>query len=141
VVLCRNAVCIYQPVFGEFLKSEAGREHLAGDWVKNHAADYERGLGKLFLQRDGAVQPLGDDACLDWLASKGWKPWQVISRIPPHIYGRLSRDFERGIGLYASSERRKKQRMHATMARRLDTAMLKNIGRAAEEMKDADPEI
>jgi hypothetical protein len=136
-----DAVWIYQPVFAEFLKSEDWREHLTSEWMKSYTADHERGLGKLFLQRDGAVQPLGGDVCLQWFPSKGWKPWQVVSRIPRYIYERLRSDFERAIGLYVSGDDRKKQRLQASMARRLDTALLKNTGRAAKEMKDADLDI
>lgn len=122
-----DAVCIYQPVFAQFLKYEYWRKHLTSEWMKKHTADHERGLGKLFLQRDGAVQPLGDGVRLDWLPSKGWKPWQIVSRIPLYIYGRLRSDFEGAITLYASSEQRKDLRKQAGMARRLDTAMLKDM--------------
>lgn len=136
-----DAVSIYQPVFKLFLKSENTRELLSSEWVKKHTGDRERGLGKLFLQRDGKVQSLGDAAYLDWLPSESWKPWHVVGRIPPYVFGRLRRDFERAIALYASSEDRRKQRIQANMARMLDNAMLKKIGEEAEEIRRAEAEV
>lgn len=136
-----DMVCIYQPVFRQFLKSHNRREYLTGGWIKKHTADEERGLGKLFLQRDSSAQPFGEDARKDWFPLKIWKPWQVVGRLPEYVYGRLRQDFEKGIGLYESADDRKHQRMQANMARMLDNALLRRIGQAAKEMKRADSEL
>lgn len=132
-----DMVSIYQPVFKPFLTSDNGQEYLTTEWVKKHTADDERGLGKLFLQRDGSVQTFGNDARTDWSPAKIWKSQQVVARLPDYVYGRLRQDFEKAIGLYESAEDRKHQRIQANMAKMLDNAMLKKIAQEAKEMNRA----
>ena len=133
-----NMVSIYQPVFKQFLASNNGQEYLTGGWVKKYTADHERGLGKLFLQRDGSVQPFGDNPSMEWFPAKIWKPWQVVGRLWAYVFGRLRQDFEKAIGLYESADDRRHQRMNASMARRMDNAALKQNAQTAEELKNAD---
>lgn len=134
-----DIVSIYQPVFREFVRS-GRQEYLTSEWVKKHTADDERGLGKLFLQRDGSVHPFGDNARTDWCPAKLWKSWQVVGRLPGYVFGRLRQDFEKGIGLYESADDRKHQRAQASMARMLDNAILRKTAQEAKEMKRADLE-
>jgi len=133
-----DAVLIYQPVFGQFLKSDIGREYLTSEWVKKHTPDHERGLGRLFLQRDGSVRAMSDNATLHWLPSKSWKPWELVGRLNPYVYRRLRRDFEDGLALYASNKVRKSQRSLASMARRIDDSILKRIREEADRIRRAD---
>jgi len=83
---------------------------------------------------------MGDNASLDWLPSKSWNPWELVGRLNPYVYGRLRKDFEDGLGLYASSKDRKSQRSPASMARRMDDAILKRIREEADKMKRAELE-
>jgi hypothetical protein len=129
---------IYQPVFRMFLEADDAEQYLANDWVKKHTADFERGFSKLFLQRNDSVHVYPDGASLDWLPTQAWKTWELVSRLPAHIYGRLRRDFEGAIGLYSSKEDRKHLRKQAMMARMMDNAMLKRINERAAHLRAKD---
>jgi hypothetical protein len=131
-------VLIYQPVFKMFLEVDDAEQYLANDWVKEHTADFERGFGKLFVQSNGSVHIYPDDASLDWLPTQAWKTWELVSRLPAYIYGRLRRDFQGAIGLYSSKEDRKHLRRQAMMARMMDNAMLKRTNEAAGRLKAKD---
>lgn len=133
-----GVVFIYQPVFKWFVEAENGAHHLANDWVERHTADLERGYGKLFLQRNGAISVYGDHPSLDWIPSQTWKLWELASHLPPYIYGRLRRDFESAIGLYSAKGDRRHMRQQANMVRRLDAVFLQRIGEAAALMRARD---
>jgi hypothetical protein len=126
---------IYQPVFRMFLEAEDAEQYLANDWVKKHTADYERGFGKLFLQSNHSVHVYPDGDSLDWLPSQAWKNWELVSRLPGYIYGRLRRDYEGAIALYSSKDDRKHNRKEAMMARMVDKVMLERIEREAARLR------
>jgi hypothetical protein len=134
----RGMTLIYQPVFKMFLEPDDAAEYLANDWVRKHTADFVRGFGKLFFQRNGSVHIYPNEASLDWLPTRVWKTWELVKHLPAHIYGRLRRDFEGAIGLYSSKEDRKHLRKQATMARMVDNAMLKIINERAEQLRAQD---
>lgn len=132
---------IYQPVFRMFLEPDDDEQYLTNDWVKEHTAHLGRGLGKLFFQKDGSVHVYPDGPSLDWLPTRSWKTWEVVSHLPGYIYGRLRRDFEGAIGLHSSKEDRKHMREQARIARMLDNAMLKRINEKAEQLRAVEDQL
>lgn len=131
-----KSVSLYQPVFWSLL--DGNEEYLASDWVTDHTADLGRGHGKLFIQKDRAVEVYSEDRSTTWIPTAKWKPWEMIDQVPKYIYGRLRGDFIRTISLGATGRVRKHLRKQAAMLSRMDAALLRRIREQAIEMRKLD---
>lgn len=128
---------IYQRVFRTFLEADDVEQYLANDWLTEHTTDFERGFGKLFVQKHGSVITYPADTSVDWLPTKAWKTWELVRLLPAYIYGRLRRDYEDSIALYSSKDDRKHTRQQAIMARRFDDVMLQQISERAAQLRES----
>ena len=129
--LLPKSVALYQPVFRVFLEPVSPRQYIETEYVSTHAVDLQKGYGKLFVQKEGAVRLYPDGKSSDWEPSESWKTWEIIERVPEYIYQFLSKDFENAIDLSSSRDRRKEMRQQAATTSMLDRAMLRKIREAA----------
>ena len=122
--LLPNAAHLYQPVFRQFLETANGKPFLETDWVTAHTADFERGYGRLFLQKEGSVRLYPDGESSDWIPSETWQMWDAVNDLPEYIYQRLYDDFVSVIPITSSKNYRKHMRQQATMLRMMDRALV-----------------
>jgi hypothetical protein len=130
-----DVVSLYQPVYRACLESGSAKEYWKTDWVSAHSADLQRGLGKLFLQKDGSVRPYPDAPSLDWVPSRQWKAWEIVHRVPKHIYERLSESFEFAISISSNKDQRKHMRGQAAMIKAVDRMVLRSATEESIRLK------
>jgi hypothetical protein len=125
------SVSIYQPVFRWFVDQKHD-EFLEGQWLAARTANRDSGYGKLFLEHQNSVEMYPQAASDLWVPAGVWTRYEALRDLPAYIHRRIYDDYQKGLRLVKSKQKRKEMRNGGIMANMLDRALLKN---ASESLK------